>query len=111
MRPSSSVDGVRLRQISRLPTVKFTVDKRISLALVRSRCSTALSTRSTFSSSTYIRHQDMGESSSLFSGVALPTAQTPNAELSAALAVLQTVDGRRFISLTRSDGAPEVPQT
>ena len=53
----------------------------------------------------------MGESSSLFSGVALPTAQTPNAELSAALAVLQTVDGRRFISLTRSDGAPEVPQT
>lgn len=41
----------------------------------------------------------MAESSSL-SGVALPTAHTPDGEPSAALVVLQTVDGRRFNSLT-----------
>jgi hypothetical protein len=49
-------------------------------------------------SSTYIRHQDMAESSSS-SRVALPTAHTPNAEPSATLAVLQTINGHKFNSL------------
>ena|SRR2546423_1124961 len=91
MRSSSSVGGVRLRQISELPTVKFTAKNKF-----HSRNKAVVFNRLVYAFNFQLVNL---QSSSSPREMALPTAHMPNAEPPAALAVLQTVDGRRFNSL------------